>query len=246
MDVFARTDTGMCREQNQDAFYYSIAPCGKLPNIFLVADGMGGHNAGEVASQYTAQQIPQYIAQSDETFMREIFGEAITKVNADIKAMSDENPAQQGMGTTLVAVTISDYSAYVVNMGDSRAYLLQDGKLRQMTKDHSLVEEMVEQGKIKRYSRVYEEYKNIITRAIGCVNDNAGPDFFQYGLKENDIILLCSDGLSNMLRDDYIEEVLNQSVSLEEKTELLVNAANVMGGFDNITALLIQVGGEVN
>lgn len=246
MNVFAKSDVGMCREQNQDSFYFSMESCGELPNIFLVADGMGGHSAGEVASQYTAQQLPRYIAQSDKTFMREIFTEAIKKVSNDIEEMSRKNPKQRGMGTTLVAVTVLSHSLCVVNIGDSRAYLLQDGKLKQMTKDHSLVEEMVAQGKIKRHSRIYEEYKNIITRAIGGVKDNVDPDFFQYEWKENDIILLCSDGLSNMLSDDYIEAVLKQDAQLEEKTELLVNAANLAGGFDNITALLIQVGGEVN
>lgn len=246
MKVFGISDKGICRGQNEDSFYYSVEPCGKLSTLFLVADGMGGHLAGEVASKYTVEHIPDYVQHSKEKNVNEILCDAIQKVNTDIFTLSAANADCKGMGTTLVAATIQKKTLYIANVGDSRAYHLQDGSLRQITRDHSWVEELVQRGEIERGGIFYQRNKNVITRVIGGIREQAQPEFFRCTLKKNDMILLCSDGLTNMVTDERIECVLNQDISIEEKANILIRESNENGGFDNITVLLIQIESEVS
>lgn len=246
MKVFGISDQGLCRRQNQDSFYYSVEPCGKLSTLFLVADGMGGHLAGEVASKYTVEHIPDYIKYSKEKDVNEILGDAIQKVNTDIFTLSAANAEYNGMGTTLVAATIQKQILYIANVGDSRAYHFQDGSLKQITRDHSWVEELVQRGEIERGGIFYQRNKNVITRVIGGIREQAQPEFFQCMLKNKDIILMCSDGLTNMVSDERIECVLKQDISIEEKVDILVRESNENGGLDNITVLLIQIESEVS
>lgn len=238
LKTFSITDTGRKRKLNQDYVYTSEQPVGLLPNLFLVADGMGGHNAGDYASKYTVEIIVREIAASDKKSTDELLGEAITKANESIRKKAGEDFSLSGMGTTLVAAAIIDDCLHVANVGDSRLYVV-NGEIKQITRDHSLVEEMILKGGIDRESARYHPNKNIITRAIGA-SDTVDVDFFAVNLAKGDIVLMCSDGLTNMLEDDEIRMILNKQCGIDVKAQELVNAANCNGGKDNIAVVLIE------
>jgi protein phosphatase len=236
--AYSVTDIGRIRKINQDYVFTSEVPIGALPNLFIVADGMGGHKAGEYASKHTVETIVGETNLSTERNAVRVISKAVRVANRKIrkKALSDDN--YFGMGTTLVVATIDDNGLTVANVGDSRLYILSD-RLRQVTVDHSLVEEMVRAGTLERkYARIHPE-RNVITRAIG-VEDDVKVDFFRIPLPDCRLILLCSDGLTTMLEDDEIERVLQMDASLEEKVETLVADANRAGGKDNISVVLID------
>lgn len=232
------TDVGQKRTMNQDFVYASEEPVGNLPNLFVVADGMGGHKAGDFASRYTVEVILKSVRANRERNPIKIIRTAIETANTKVleKAREDENLS--GMGTTVVAATVLGRYIYVANVGDSRLYLIRD-KIQQITKDHSLVEEMVRIGEIDRAQARNHPDKNIITRAVGA-EDTVTADFFHVELNPGDIVLMCSDGLTNMLEDDEIHMILCSQVNLEEKAEELVKAANQNGGRDNIAVILIE------
>lgn len=228
------------RSTNQDYLFCESGAVGKFPNLFVVADGMGGHNAGDTASRIGVEQVLKQIGQSDKLTPVGIWEEAIEKANGYVYDLAQKNEEYVGMGTTFVGITIFQDMAYVVNIGDSRLYRLR-GTLKQITEDHSLVEEMIRSGEIKKDEKDTHPNKNIITRALGT-KDTTKPDFFEVDIKEGDVILLCSDGLSNMLEDYEIEEIIKRNTeSMESATRELVTAANEAGGKDNISVILIQV-----
>lgn len=213
---------------------------GPLSNLFVVADGMGGHKAGEYASKCAVETIVEDINTYQDTGIIKSLTMAIQHANAKIRQVANSDINYQGMGTTLVTATYSDDTLYVGNVGDSRLYVIGDG-IRQITTDHSLVEEMIRMGGLDREKARTHPDKNIITRAIGVV-EVVDVDFFEVeDLKEGDIILMCSDGLSNMLTDNEIAEIVNARGSLEEKADNLVAAANRNGGKDNIAVILIEM-----
>ncbi len=233
------TDVGQKRMMNQDFVYASEEPVGNLPNLFVVADGMGGHNAGDFASRYTVEVILKSVRASKERNPIKIIQKAIEKANEEVlkKANSNENLA--GMGTTVVAATIIDHYIYVANVGDSRLYLIRDG-IQQITKDHSLVEEMVRIGEINREQARNHPDKNIITRAVG-VSKRVSIDFFEQELEKEDIVLMCSDGLTNMIEDREIEKIIKEGRDdLPEIALGLIGRANQNGGKDNIAVVLIE------
>ena len=166
MISYAKTDTGLVRRSNQDFLFAADQPVGPLPNLFIVADGMGGHKAGDFASRYVVEHMKEYIENSDPASPVMILRKALEKTNQGLFEEAQGNPDREGMGSTLVAATIEDDMMYVANVGDSRLYLLRDS-LAQITRDHSLVEEMVASGKMERDSESYRSQKNIITRAMG-------------------------------------------------------------------------------
>ena len=246
MKAVAMTDVGKKRSMNQDFVYASKDPVGNLPNLFLVADGMGGHRAGDFASRYTVNFVVENIRENDETNPVKLLRGAIEKANAGILEKAAERPEYEGMGTTLVAATIIHGYTYIANVGDSRLYVVNDREIRQVTRDHSLVEEMVRMGEIKREEARFHPDKNIITRAIGGGYD-LKIDFFGHKLRYNDKLLLCSDGLSNMLQDEEIMEIVNREDEPARKAGELINRANTYGGRDNISAVLVEpVEDEVN
>lgn len=169
MISYAKTDTGLVRRSNQDFLFAADQPVGPLPNLFIVADGMGGHKAGDFASRYVVEHMKEYIENSDPASPVMILRKALEKTNQGLFEEAQGNPDREGMGSTLVAATIEDDMMYVANVGDSRLYLLRDS-LAQITRDHSLVEEMVARGKMERDSESYRSQKNIITRAMGIGN----------------------------------------------------------------------------
>lgn len=238
LKTFSITDIGKRRKVNQDYVYTSEKPIGNLPNVFIVADGMGGHNAGDYASKKAVDTIVKEVNASFEKNPMRILGNAIKKANdlIRIKACSDEN--FEGMGTTVVAATCFGNHLEVANVGDSRLYVV-NRTIRQITRDHSLVEEMVRMGGLGREEARNHPDKNIITRAVG-VNDTVEVDFFTVELEEGDIILMCSDGLTNMLEDEEIRMIVSGARDLVEKAQALVQAANDNGGRDNISVILIE------
>lgn len=239
MQAYAFTDVGKKRSMNQDSIYCSTEPLGALDNLFIVADGMGGHRAGDYASRFLVENLVGFFQTEDpEKDVHSILKEGIRKVNRDLYRRACEDSSLYGMGSTLVVATIRGNVLYVANIGDSRLYLLRE-ELEQITRDHSYVEELVAMGRMKRGSRDYMEKKNIITRAMGT-NEQVDIDLFALKLKPGDIILMCSDGLSNMVDEFEIEYIIRSEKEVQKKAEALVEAANRNGGKDNISVVIIE------
>lgn len=238
MKTFSMTDKGKTREMNQDCVFTSEKPVGNLPNLFVVADGMGGHNAGDYASRFAVDVIIREIGADSRTEPPAIMRGAVEAANRELLAEAGSDLKLSGMGTTAVLATILDGTLWAANVGDSRLYLI-DQQIRQVTRDHSLVEEMVRRGEIsKEEARVHRD-KNIITRAIGVV-DKVQVDIYEQELPGECQILMCTDGLSNMLADAEILSVLRSQRDIAEMVERLIQAANDNGGTDNITAIVIE------
>lgn len=239
MKAFGITDIGRTRKNNQDYLYISEKPLGNLPNVYIVADGMGGHKAGEVASKSAVETIITSITSTELKDPVSIIQEAVTTANNEIFYMSKDHPEFEGMGTTLVITTICRQDFYVANIGDSRLYLINDD-IHQITRDHSYVEEMVSRGEIDKDSARTHEKKNVITRAVG-VETGTFADYFQVKYKEGDKILMCSDGLSNMITDEDLKRIVKKNIPVEEIVNELVYTANHNGGADNITAIVVEL-----
>ena len=238
MKTYSITDTGALREMNQDYFFASDDPVGNLPNLYIVADGMGGHKAGDYASRYTTQRVVASVSRDPGEEPVSIIKEAINTANKILIEEAAEDESKQGMGTTLVVASIIDGKLYVANVGDSRLYIVNDN-IRQVTRDHSLVAEMVRLGEVDVAAAREHPDKNIITRAIGA-KENVEADFFEVELQEGDRIVICTDGLTNMVEDEVIRNIVSCDISIAEKTELLVKTANQNGGRDNITVMIIE------
>lgn len=238
LKTFSLTDIGKKRSMNQDFVYSSENPVGNLPNLFIVADGMGGHNGGGFASAYAVEVIREFIENSKETNPGTLFPEAISVANTKVREKAAENAELSGMGTTVVMACVLNDTLYVANVGDSRLYVA-GSELTQITVDHSYVEEMIKAGQLDRESARTHEKKNIITRAVGA-EETVEPDLFTLKLNPGDIILMCSDGLSNMLEDSAIALILKSGRDTAGRAEELVRAANENGGKDNIAVVVIE------
>lgn len=231
---------GRMRSSNQDCVFCEENAVGNFPNLFLVADGMGGHRAGDTASRMCIEEVVRYILSTDLQTPVSAFDHAVQTANLAIYEKSRSFEELSGMGTTLVGTTIVDQTAYIINVGDSRLYHVRDG-IRQITVDHSLVEEMVKSGEIQKEEMRTHPNKNIITRALGT-DAAVRPDCFEIEVQEGDVLLLCSDGLSNMLEDEEIEKIIKEHISdMREAGERLVELANEAGGKDNISVVLVRV-----
>ena len=239
MKTFSMTHIGQRREMNQDYMYTSETAVGNLPNLFLVADGMGGHAAGEYASRFTVEKLVEKIKESSQTEPVALMKEAVEQVNAMLLAEANADCTKAGMGTTIVAATVIGERLYAANVGDSRLYVINEESITQITRDHSLVEEMVRLGEMNKEDAKDHPDKNIITRAIGVMPEVA-PDFFEISLKDQDMILMCSDGLTNMIDDIDIKKIVLGQRDIVEKAEKLVETANQNGGRDNITVVLVE------
>lgn len=242
MKTFSITDIGLHRSMNQDAMFTSEIPVGNLPNLFLVADGMGGHNAGEYASSHAVKTIVDVAEKSRETDVTMILKDAIIQANKALIEKAKEDVSMKGMGTTIVAAVIDKERLFAANVGDSRLYIV-DQEIRQVTRDHSLVQEMVRLGELDKETAREHPDKNIITRAVGAVPE-IEIDFFEAGLKESDEVLLCSDGLTNMIEDEDIRRIMKSQRDIAEQAEKLVETANANGGKDNITVVVIEPFGD--
>lgn len=238
MKAFSKTDKGKRREMNQDYVYTSESQIGNLPNLCILADGMGGHNAGDYASRYTVETIVEVIGKDNGAEPVSVIKNAIQEANYAILEKAKTDIDLEGMGTTVVVVTINGSELCVANVGDSRLYVIGD-KIQQITKDHSYVQEMVRRGELdEKDARVHPD-RNIITRAVGG-GSQLEVDFFEVELQETDRILMCSDGLTDMIEDEEIFRILKEKESTAEGIECLVETANENGGNDNITVVVIE------
>ncbi len=237
MRVFGKSDIGSVRKMNQDYMYFSKAPVGQLPNLFIVADGMGGHKAGDYASRMSVENFVDYIQQAPLDALIRIVDDGIHYVNELVMEKAQQYSELNGMGTTFVAAFIVDKTLYVANVGDSRLYLI-DSEINQVTEDHSYVGAMVRAGEITLDEARHHPDKNIITRAIGAAWD-IRVDFFEVDLEPGDKILMCSDGLSNMVDDVTLLNIIS-STYIGDTVDALINEAKANGGLDNITAIVID------
>lgn len=243
MKGYGVTDVGRSRNTNQDYIFYSEAPVGMLPNLFIVADGMGGHKAGDYASSYCVKRFIELASSIQEPHIVLLLGKIIEQINEEIYEFAREHEDFAGMGTTIVVAVIEEQTMYVMNIGDSRLYVIGD-EIVQITMDHSYVEELIRNGVDKELVKNHPE-KHKITRAVGA-EKKVKPDFFEVSLNENDKVLLCSDGLTNMVDDDEIMEIVQEEKIAENIVNRLITRANFYGGRDNISAVLImEQGSEV-
>jgi protein phosphatase len=241
LDMASCTDRGRMREHNEDAL-----ACDAVAGVAVLADGMGGYAAGEVASGAAASQVAAELARLKAEYpvlspadMMQGMHDAIRRVNTQIYRAARKDPRYTGMGTTLVAAAFTGQVAVIAHAGDSRAYLLRDGRLRRMTKDHSLLQERIDLGLIQADDPAGDAVRNLITRALG-VDPLLEPEIGVHGMRDGDRVLLCSDGLSDMISDARIEQVLLQHADEpQQAARELVEQANAAGGRDNISVILI-------
>lgn len=239
LTCFSITDIGKKRKINQDYICAKTEPVGNLSNLFIVADGMGGHAAGDYASRTAVEAMLEYIKASFERNTITLLSQAVETANNVVYAMSRADKDFEGMGTTVVAATFVGRYLQAINVGDSRVYVISGDEIRQVSVDHSLVEEMIKSGSIAREQARNHPEKNIITRAVGIKN-SVDVDVFSEELKSGDYVLLCSDGLTNMVPDEDIVAIINGATDVEDATEKLIAAANDEGGKDNISAVLVR------
>lgn len=238
-----KTDKGKRREKNED---YCYIPDGVGPQgLAIVADGIGGYRGGEVASQLATKVMCSLIkneGEMDGNRADEVIYEALNAANNAINDYSTDNEFFGGMGTTLVASLRTKDTVKIINIGDSRAYKYKNGKVKQISIDHSLVQELINARKITKQQGRSHPRRNIITKALG--DAIAMPDIYDISFEEGEIILLCSDGLSDMLDDKEIAKIISQNEFLEDMASQLIDAANDAGGYDNITCVLIENTGD--
>ena len=241
MEVGFRTDKGKHRKNNEDA-------CFVIPkdNVYILCDGVGGNNSGEVASRKTVSGIAEYVSVNPldnvKTFrtVKTYFDNCLQKINYEILQESRSSVENRGMATTLVLTYFSGSRIYTMNVGDSRAYLLRDGKLKQITEDHTYVNSLVKAGVITEEEAVDHENRNMITRAVGA-DYGVQPDFFSGNIKAGDIVMMCSDGLYDEVPEDKMVELLLQEKGMNDIASDLVDEANKNGGADNITTIVLKV-----
>lgn len=228
----SRTDIGCVREQNEDSLIVS-------PPLFVVADGMGGHAAGEIASEIAVRTVSELAPDNADT---EALSKAVVQANRNIINAPLSGKGREGMGTTCTAAILDGTHLAIAQVGDSRAYLLHNGRLSQITRDHSLVANMVEAGQLTPDEARIHPNRSVITRALG--NDPATtPDLYEINVEEGDRLLLCTDGLSTMLEDDEIQAVMNRLPDPQQCASMLVSGALVAGGLDNVTVIIVNITG---
>jgi len=248
IESYGISNVGMKRSQNEDSYLINDEL-----SLYMVADGMGGHLGGEYASKLAVTTVEEIVrtlrfdpectqirgVNTEEANPSDQLTHAIQEAGRRIhdQALFDEN--LRGMGTTAVAAMFCDPTLYVANVGDSRAYLIREGKISQMTEDHSLVSEQVKAGMISQKDARGHKLKNIITRSVGY-QEEVDIDVVAHPMKPGDKVLMCSDGLSNLVEDEELESIVDK-FDLQEACEKLVNYANSRGGDDNITVLILQV-----
>ena len=236
----ARTDVGMIRSGNEDNF---AVDANAMRGMFIVADGMGGHAAGEVASEMAVQIVLREIkdvADLADGTAPKLLGDALRQANRAIHDRTITEVDKQGMGTTASVLVLADSRYLIGQVGDSRVYLLRDGALKQLTKDHSYVQEQVDLGNLTPEQARYHPYSNVITRCVGASPD-VEPDLYNGEARTGDIFLVASDGLTGMVDDRRLAQLLMARSEPERKVQALISEANGRGGLDNITAIVVHV-----
>lgn len=242
MNIFGLTDKGIVRSNNQDAF--ATGQLSDKAYFAIVCDGMGGANGGNIASTMAVDSLSAslksgYRDNMNDSSVRNLLDSAVNSANIRVFDKSRENSELRGMGTTVVICLIIGEQLYIAHAGDSRAYILRDGNLTQITRDHSIVQSMIEEGKLTADEAKFHPRKNVITRALG-VEESINPEFNIYDLIKNDMLLLCTDGLSNFIEPNDIKAILLNE-KLDDPTLQLIETANKNGGGDNITAVVAKI-----
>lgn len=236
-----KTDQGRQRSNNEDAFF--ILP---EQRIYIIADGVGGHNSGEIASRFAVQQIAEYVVTNsisemdDDEELKHYFLNCLRQVNQQLYALAGESNGNEGMATTLVLAYIKNNNAYIINVGDSRAYLIRDKLIRQVTEDHTYVNQLLKNGAITKEEADQHPKKNMITRAIGGEAD-VSPDFYQFKVYEGDLILMCTDGLYGELSEEELYSMAQGRRSMYRLANDYVKEANERGAKDNVTVVCIMI-----
>ncbi len=245
LEVAGRSDVGRVRSSNEDNYGYD-----QRLGVYVVCDGMGGHAAGEIASQIAVESVLAYFRDKepmaadasliDAPIGARLLADAVNKANESILRYADEHEATAGMGTTLVAARFHDGKFTIAHVGDSRIYLMRDGELVQLTEDHSFVMEQVRRGVLTVEEAKHSSAQHIITRALGT-GDDSPPDLAEFPAQEGDVLLLTTDGIMRHVDDNEIKTILSQIPSLQIACDMLVDAAIEGGGEDNATCLLLRV-----
>lgn len=243
MKFAVKSHTGLVREKNEDSFSIITGQSG-IPVVLVIADGMGGHNSGEIASKMAVDHISSRILEMPsnpamEDSILEFISRLMEEANTRIYSLSSKKGANYGMGTTLITAVAFENKLFIGHAGDSRVYLIRNGRIERITTDHSLIEELVRTGTLSRSEADNHPRKNIITRAVGC-NESIQIDTYKCDIYDDDIFILCTDGLTNMLSEDEIVEVAESAPSPEAACEELVDRANKNGGEDNITVIILE------
>jgi protein phosphatase len=242
IQAYAKSDKGKVREMNQDYFYISNS----LDEIqlYILADGMGGYNGGEIASSLAVETAKNYIKnnfkdiEKDKDSIIQLLGSSMEYANMVVYEKSKENPELQGMGTTLEICLIYNNKAYIGHIGDSRVYRIRKDFIRKLTQDHSYVQKLVREGTITKEEAAHHPQKNMLMKALGC-NAFAEPDVMVKGFLKDDILIMCSDGLTNMVNQESINEIATNK-DIEQASKDLVELANNNGGYDNVTVIIIK------
>lgn len=239
--AYAKSDKGNVRETNEDYFYISNSL--DQIQLFLLADGMGGYNGGEIASQLAIQTAKNYIEnnfkdiEKDRDSIIQLLGSSMEYANMVVYEKAKENPELQGMGTTLEICLVYNNKVYIGHVGDSRIYRVRKQFIRKLTQDHSYVQKLVKEGTITKEQAEHHPQKNMLMKALGC-NAFVEPDVMVKGFLKDDILIMCSDGLSNMVDQQTIYEMASKNI--EQATKDLVQLAKDRGGYDNITVVIIK------
>lgn len=241
MDVGFKTDKGKQRMNNEDAFFVM-----GNDKVFIVADGVGGGKAGEIASRTCVNEIAKYLEKNNINESGSKYAiinhlqECLDITNEKIYTLSNTYEENNGMATTLSLLYITKEVAFIANVGDSRVYIIRDGCLNQLTEDHTYVNTLVKAGVISKEQAQSDDRKNVITKALGA-NISVEPDFFQVGIIEDDVFLICTDGLYNEVPEDLIIDTVLKSENMSEACRKLVEEANNHGGHDNITIICLKI-----
>lgn len=240
MKVFAKSDVGKARDMNQDYYYVSCPE--EQVKLFILADGMGGYNGGEIASKLATASVKSYISNNfykiehDKESILNLIKNAVEYANMIVYEKSKEDKELEGMGTTLDVCLIYNNRVYIGHVGDSRVYRIRKEFIRKLTVDHSYVQELVNDGTITKEEAYNHPKKNMLMKALGCTA-YVEPDVMVKGFIKDDILLMSSDGLTNMLKDEEIYNIIKDNPELA--SEKLVQRANELGGYDNITVVII-------
>lgn len=241
MEVGFKSDKGLHRNNNEDACFVLLQD-----KVYLVADGVGGGNAGEIASRTAVNEIANYIVDNpieqatNKYAIVNYLQDCLDKTNEKIFGMARKYEQNRGMATTVAVLYANGGKAYIANIGDSRVYLYRDGKMVQLTEDHTYVNTLLKAGVISEEQAAVDKRKNVITKALGA-EDTVEPDFFQVDIAEDDIFIVCTDGLYNEVDNEKMIEILEKNISMSDVCAELVSAANSRGGHDNITVISLKV-----
>lgn len=241
MKIFAKSDIGRARELNED-FYYISKDDDEI-KLFILADGMGGYNGGEVASRLAVETTKKYIldrfdkVKSDRDQILILVKEAVIHANTIVYEKAKHTQGLEAMGTTIDVALIYNNKIFISHVGDSRIYRIRKAFIRKLTKDHNYPQQLIEEGKITKEEAISHPKKNMLTKAVGCTKE-IQPDAMIKGFIKDDILIMCSDGLTNMLTEQQLYNITKENP--EDATNMLVEEANKLGGYDNITVIIIM------